>query len=414
MRIAYFAPLPPKRTGVAAYAAQLARALSDRAELTFFDSAPSVPPVGDRPIVDYVARPESLADVSTYDAALYQFGNNPEFHAHIFHAFLANPGMAVLHDTVLYFLMAGLGEGGMLREFLFNYGPARLSEFFAIPGDSPDHQVLRYPRPEKYPFLKRIVTHAPGIVVHSRTSADVVAALGARAPIHVIPHLAYPAMLAPARFETRAEIRRELGVGDGEILFGCFGFIGPTKRLTSVFKALSRLMGEVPFRLLIVGEGPDPSADVAANGLSDLVIQTGFVDAGRFDALLRSIDTLVNLRFPSMGETSGPQTQAMAAGLSSVVTGQGWFDELPDDSVWKIGAGADEIDVLAGALRSLATEPDKRMAMGKAARAYIATHCAPEVVAARYIAALETVQRPKEFYPPAFVPDANPLKAITS
>ena len=414
MKIAYFAPLPPKRTGVATYAAQLARALSGRAELTFFDSKPSVPPIGDRALVDYVARPEALAEVEDCDAALYQFGNNPEFHAPIYRAFLAKPGMVVLHDTVLYFLMAGLADGGMLREFLFHYGPDRLAEFFKIPADSPEHQVLRYPWPERYPFLKRIVTLAPGIIVHSRTSADIVTELGVRAPIHVIPHLAYPEMLNPPDPETRTSIRRSLGVDQDELLIGCFGFIGPTKRLSSVFKALALLNGEIRFKLLIVGEGPDPSSDIAANGLSDRVVQEGFVDQTRFDTLLRSIDVLANLRFPSMGETSGPQTQAMAAGLPTIVTNHAWFGELPDDAVIKIGSGSDEIETLAGALRNLATKPALRAEIGNAARAYIAAHCAPDAVAVRYIEALKTIRAPAGFYPSAAAQKGNSLKRVVS
>jgi len=45
MKLAYFAPLPPKRTGVADYAGHLARALAPHAAIDFFDSAPGVPPV---------------------------------------------------------------------------------------------------------------------------------------------------------------------------------------------------------------------------------------------------------------------------------------------------------------------------------------------------------------------------------
>jgi glycosyltransferase involved in cell wall biosynthesis len=399
MKVAYFAPLPPKRTGVGKYAAELARALSDRVELTFFDSAPSEPPTGDRPIVDYVGRPEALLDVPAYDAALYQFGNNPHFHADILRAFLVNPGPVVLHDTVLYFLMAGLGEGGRLREFLFNYGPGRLAEFFAIARESPGHDVLRYPAPERYPMLRRIAAEAPAIVVHSAASAATVRALSPRGPVHVIPHLAYPAMLEPVGPTVREATRAELGIGPDTVVFGSFGFLGPTKRLPSVLAALARMGGGIDFRLLIVGEGPDPAGDIAAHGLGERVIKTGFVDEARFDALLRSVDVLVNLRFPSMGETSGPQTQAMAAGLPSVVTGQGWFAELPDDAAIKVAADADEVGRLAEALALLATDGEARARMGRAARDYVMQSCAPEAVAARYAQVLSEAGPARGYYP---------------
>ncbi len=288
MKLAYFAPLPPKRTGVADYAAHLGRALAGHAEITFFDSAPGTAPVTDAAIVDYVAKPESLLALPDFDATLYQFGNNPEFHGPILQAFLAVPGPVVLHDSVLYFLMAGLSQGGMLREFLYNYGPGRLAEFFAIEGDSIEHDVLRYPRPERYPMLRRVLATAPCLIVHSETTANLVRGLGYGRNLTVIPHLAYPPMLEPIDPVARDETRRSLGIGQDELLLGCFGFIGPTKRLPTLFRALAGLKDRLRFKLLIVGEGQEIGGAIAAHGLADHVVLPGFVDEPRFRLLLRS------------------------------------------------------------------------------------------------------------------------------
>lgn len=399
MKLAYFAPLPPKRTGVADYASHLATALSRHAEIDFFDSAPSLPPIPGADLIDYVARPDSLLALPDYDAVLYQLGNNPEFHAHIFQAFLAWPGPVILHDSVLYFLMAGLNPGGMLREFLYNYGPERLDEFFAIEHECLDRSVLRYPYPERYPFLKRVLAVAPQIIVHSATSAETIRNLGYGGTIEVIPHLVFPTALERIEPAVRTAARQTIGVADDELLLGNFGFIGRTKRFPVILAALAGLKRELSFKFLIVGEGPDLANDIEAAGLADRVVRTGFVDDARYRVLLGATDILINLRFPSMGETSGPQIQAMAGGVATIVSDQGWFAELPDSTVRKVCINEAEKEMLAEAIHALA-DTTRRAELADAARAYVRAECAPEIVAARFAKALSGRPRRSEgFYP---------------
>jgi glycosyltransferase involved in cell wall biosynthesis len=393
VRLAYFSPLAPKRTGIAQYSAHLGRALSAHAAIDFFDTLPASSPVPDRPVLDYVARPELLLGLERYDGVLYHLGNNPHYHLDIYRALIEAPGTVVLHDTVLYYLIAGLGRGGMLREFLYNYGPNRIGEFFAIERDSVAGDVLRYRAPERYPLLRRILTTATGIIVHSETSARLVRAAGARCGVYAVPLLTYP--VAPPEAQARSRLRAELGVAPDELLLGCFGFIGPTKRMSVVFEALAR---QRRCKLLIVGEGEALDGEIAARNVGDAVIRPGFVDDARFDALLRSVDVLVNLRYPSMGETSATLTQAMACGTPSIVSDHAWFAELPDQAVVKIGVGPGEAEALAHALDVLAGDSGKRAAIAAAARHYVETHCAPDTVALRFIkilAALSRLRKPK-------------------
>lgn len=52
--------------------------------------------------------------------------------------------------------------------------------------------------------------------------------------------------------------------------------------------------------------------------------------------LIKHSDIVVNLRFPSMGETSGALIRALGMGKPCIVSDDGWFSELPDNSVVKI------------------------------------------------------------------------------
>ncbi|HLK45496.1 MAG TPA: hypothetical protein VKT18_05885, partial [Acidimicrobiales bacterium] len=93
-----------------------------------------------------------------------------------------------------------------------------------------------------------------------------------------------------------------------------------------------------------------------------------------------------NLRYPTMGETSGSAIRALSLGKPLVVSDVGWFAELPDDVALKVPVDEHEVGVLAAALW-LGSEHGA--ALGQAARAYVEREHGVEAVADRYVAALE-------------------------
>jgi glycosyltransferase involved in cell wall biosynthesis len=95
---------------------------------------------------------------------------------------------------------------------------------------------------------------------------------------------------------------------------------------------------------------------------------------------------LVNLRYPTMGETSGSVIRAMAVGKPLLVSDVGWFSELPDDAVLKVPVDEHEVRVIEAALGVAA---DHGASLGAAARSYIEREHALAKVADAYVAALE-------------------------
>ncbi len=89
MRVAFFSPLPPARSGIADYSAALIEALAPLTELSVFSSSSAAPPAG------------------PFDIALYQIGNNPH-HAFVYEAALRHPGVVVMHESNLNHLLADL------------------------------------------------------------------------------------------------------------------------------------------------------------------------------------------------------------------------------------------------------------------------------------------------------------------
>ena len=97
------------------------------------------------------------------------------------------------------------------------------------------------------------------------------------------------------------------------------------------------------------------------------LVREGFVDESRLWGLMKACDVHVNLRWPTMGETSGTAIRALALGKPLVVSDVGWFAELPNDVALKVPVDDDEVDTLVAALDLLTARPDVRAAMGAAA-----------------------------------------------
>ncbi len=101
-------------------------------------------------------------------------------------------------------------------------------------------------------------------------------------------------------------------------------------------------------------------------------------------------DVLVNLRHPTMGETSGSVIRGLSLGKPLVVSDVGWFSELPDAVALKVPPDDDEVATLTAALELLASRSDVRVTMGENAADLARREHDVERVAELYVAALET------------------------
>ncbi len=91
-------------------------------------------------------------------------------------------------------------------------------------------------------------------------------------------------------------------------------------------------------------------------------------------------DIVVNLRSPSMGETSGSVIRALAEGRPCIVTDDAWFSELPDSAVIKIPKTKPE-NRLKEVLTDLLENPSRGRLLGEAGRRLIETEFAPARIA---------------------------------
>lgn len=364
MRVSYYSPMPPSHSGIADYSALLLPALRERIE---------------------VVEPGRDADL-----AVYHVGNDPDAHGWIVDALRKRPGVVVLHEYVLHHLIAGITIGrGQGKAYLAAMEReqgvvGRLLGLGVLDNLLP---LLWETRPQDYPLCGTILDLATGLIVHSRTVETAARAHGYGGPIWRIPHPAWPAPPAQPAAVT------------GEPLIGCFGHMNMNKRVPQLLEAFARLHARHPgAKLLLVGasaERFDLDRRLDRLGLrdSDAIVREHHVPEERLWALMAACDVCVNLRFPTMGETSGSVLRTLSLGKPTVVSDVGWFSELPDGVVLKVPVDEFETRTLEAALELL-TVPAARAAMSRAALDYVAREHELERVADLYAAALEEAAAP--------------------
>ena len=361
MRVAYYSPLPPSRSGVADYSALLLPALRERVEVV-------------------TAEPGKRAPRA--DVALYHIGNDPDAHGWILDALDRHAGVVVLHEYVLHHLIAGTTIGrGKGRAYLDamerELGVAgRLLGLGVLDNLLP---LLWETQPERFPLAGTVLDRASGLIAHSAYVADRARDAGFGGPLWRIPHPAWPM--------TAVEPAGDVG---GDPLIGCFGFLNMNKRIPQVLEAFASFRRERPgARLLLVG-GAGERFDVGRRlerlGLDEGVERLDYVPEERMWSLMAACDVLVNLRYPTMGETSGSVIRALTLGKPLLVSDVGWFAELPDDAVLKVPVDEYELSTIEAAL-GFAVEHGA--ALGAAARAYVEREHSLSAVGDAYIRALE-------------------------
>jgi glycosyltransferase involved in cell wall biosynthesis len=366
LRVAYYSPLPPERSGIADYSTLLLPALRWRMDVE-------------------VAVPRRRRPVPRRtDASLYHVGNDPQAHGWIVDALRRRAGVVVLHDLVLHHLIAGLtlarGNAAAYIAAMERDGGAearRLAEDVAAGRARPPWEDA----PERFPLAAEILDHATAVIVHSRYTERGVREEGYTGRVRRIPLAA-----APVPAVTAAAI-------DGSPVIGSFGHINPAKRIPQLLRAFARLRARRPKAKLVLAGAIAPGFELERRieelRLGDSVVSEGYVDDRRFWSLLAGCDVVVSLRAPTMGETSAAALQALALGKPLVVSDLGWFAELPGDVVRHVPVGRSEVDVLAAALEELVGDETLRRALGEAAVEYVRAEHDLERVAEQYLAVLE-------------------------
>jgi len=183
--------------------------------------------------------------------------------------------------------------------------------------------------------------------------------------------------------------RQDLGCPDGAPIFASAGQMTEAKQIDVILEAFARLREEFPKALyLMIGEDPAQALclddRLKQYDLQESVVSTGYVpDIQQFVSWIAAADVLINLRHPTVGETSATALRGLAAGRPVIVSDDGWYAELPGDVCVKIPP--DDVDALLAAMRKLAAEEPSRREMGERAYEYAHRFHEPDRAAQAYV-----------------------------
>ncbi|MDL9999606.1 glycosyltransferase [Variovorax sp. J22P240] len=391
-RLAYVSPLPPQRSGIASYSAELLPELAQHYDIDLITDLKKV----DDTLLEASFPRRSLdwfrENHSEFDRVLYHFGNS-EFHQHMFDLLAEVPGTVVLHDFFLSGVQAhrevhGEQEHCWTEALYVSHGYLAVAERYQV------HDIADIVF--KYPCNFEVVAHAQGVVVHSQYSVELAKQWFDESLSQgwaQIPHLR---VLPPVVHNERAAARGELGLSASDFLVCAFGLLGPTKlnhRLLAAWLA-SPLATESNCHLVFVGDkdgtvyGTKLEEQIAAAGNPRIKI-TGWAGTDVFHRYLVAADLAVQLRTQSRGETSGTVLDAMSRGLATVVNANGSMASLPTDSVVMLPDDFSD-QQLAHALENLWRNPPERLALGARGRQSIQSLNAPDSCARAYAHAIES------------------------
>jgi glycosyltransferase involved in cell wall biosynthesis len=389
-RLAWFTPLPPVRSGIAAYSAELLPHLADRYQIDVFvderDSTFSPRGLSVHPAHRFVWKHSR----HPYDLMVYQLGN-ATYHDYMWPHLARHPGLVVLHDAQLHHSRArALLSRGRLddyrEEVRYNHpdAPSNLAEI-VIGG----HGGAVY---YSWPMLGIVMRTARLVAVHSSRLA---ANLGREFPETSLETV-HMGVAEPVASMSAAEVRARHGIREDSFVFAAYGGVTPEKRIPSVLRAfISVVRGAPNTRLMLVGRNVDyydVAAEVRASGLDAHVIIAGFVPDEELAAYVRAADACLCLRWPTSRETSASWLRCLAAGKPTVITDLAHVDDVPtlDPRSWTVLESSDQADVerscgrqepcavsidlldevhsLTLAMRRLARDPAMCDALGRAAR----------------------------------------------
>jgi glycosyltransferase involved in cell wall biosynthesis len=390
MRLAWFSPLPPVRTGLAVDSRELLGRLgADHLIDVFVDD----------PVVDAARRlnrfPESVAihpahdfvwraTRAPYDLTVYQLGNSAH-HAYQWPYLFRYPGLLVLHDGQLHHSRAA----ALMRQ---RRNDDYRAEFAACqPETSVDAAELAIAGFDSHlyyywPFTRLVVEASKVTAVHTQALSDDLASESPEAHVEYL-HLAHGILVGDEDgARRRARVRSHYGIRGDAIVFGCFGGLTPEKRLPQILEAFAAIRHSLPPSVLLFGGEPpshyDLRGDISRRSLGAQVVTTGYVDDEEdLTSLIAASDVTLNLRWPTARELSGPWLRSLAAGRCSIVSALAHLAGIPviDAGTWTRGPDRpiavaldvmDEGRLLPAAMRRLATDTTLREQIGSEARAY--------------------------------------------
>lgn len=270
-------------------------------------------------------------DLSNYDYKIYNIGNNPEFHSYIYETVLKYPGMIIMHDLILYYLIVGYYQS---KQSLY-------SKIYSMEGAKGIHLIRKYIKnktnllhakelSDKLALNKELLMSDNKFMVHSDYAYNNI--ISTVNDLKKVKKINMAEQIVDFKQIEKKILFKKFNIPENAFIFCSLGYVAPTKLNNIVCETLIKLReqyGNIFY--IMAGEG-----NYCDRYLCDYIIKTGFIDLDLFNNFLYHSDVIVNLRNPSMGETSAVTIRSLGLGKTCIVSDDAWFSEISDDIVVKI------------------------------------------------------------------------------
>ena len=416
-RLAWFTPLPPVRSGIATYNAELLPLLANTYEIDVFVEKPQPPvpspqPRAPNPCVFNAHHFLWKHRLHPYDLIVYQLGN-AIYHDYMWPYLVRYPGLFVLHDGQLHHARA---RSLLDQKHQADYRAELERDHPNAPADVAELgiQGLLGSLTYLWAMLRVPVESARLVAVHNEWLASQLRETFPDRRVESI-RMGVADPLATARHDARTAVLSRHDLPADAVILAAFGDVTPEKRVPQIFRALPAVVQVAPAaHLLIVGPEAahyDVRADARARGVGDRLMLTGYVDECELVHYLAAADVCLCLRWPTARETSASWLRCLAAGKPTVITDLAHTGDVPTlvtRGAWTpshLGAAARQteppdngdvepvsvaIDILDEdfslelAMRRLACDEGLRRRLGERARRYWQRHHSLACMAADY------------------------------
>ncbi|NIO21227.1 MAG: glycosyltransferase [Candidatus Aenigmarchaeota archaeon] len=391
MKIAYFTPLNPVRSGISSYSEELLPYLAKYVDIDLYidEYVPTNALIRNNFLIQSYKK--FREEKSKYDLIVYHMGNHAPYHEFIYKTLLEYPGLVVLHDYIYFHFYSGVtlkrrDFSGFKEIMRYCYGEKGIREAEKIVSGSVD--------PFRYSMVKKILDSSLGGIVHSDYTRDQILR---EIPSSTVKRINMGIEFTNSEVAFVDRIRRKHGLPKDHFIIASFGMITQHKRIDVALKAFAGFKKIYPnAKYILVGES---LSEYPIKGLikeleieKDVVI-TGYVEEETFQEYLILADLCINLRYPTAGETSASVLRALEAGKPVIISNYAQFGEFPDDCAIKLDLGDHEEELLVEYMKYLVQDEGFRRKIGENARRYVHEHHSLEKSSKEYFGFIEECVR---------------------
>ncbi len=340
-RIAYFSPLPPKKSGIADYSASLLPFLEKYMDIDLF--------IDDYECTDnYINENFHLISYheftkfhehQPYDAIIYQMGNS-ENHVYMFDYVKKYPGIVVLHDVylsgVLFWITGKVGKiDEFVEEVIYSHGDQGKKLVDKAKKNLISWDKLIW----ELQLNKRFIENSKQILVHSNWDKQQILNQNPQFDKKIsLIHQLSPVMI---RTDNK-QVKEKLGFANDDFVICSFGFVVSTKKIDSIIENLKSFLENTKnAKYVIVGDTSDPYGQSLHKLVKDLnleksIIFTDYVNENVYQNYIQICDVCISLRTNARAGTSASINHAIGAGIPTIISDDDSFKDYSDEILIKV------------------------------------------------------------------------------